>query len=116
MSIPLLDLVFPEAHVNRCQLCQVGRESMLQVREVMNAHDIIVRSHMHNYLGPRIPVPTELNIPQWRCRLQNYNDNEVVDFLQFGWPIGIEGTPTPYGTPKNHSGANWIRTRLDSIW
>ena len=36
----------------------------------------------------RLPVPSGLNIPEWRSRLSVYHDSSLCDFLEFGWPIG----------------------------
>ena len=40
------------------------------------------------YGGLRIPIVSKLNIQQWRSDLSDYHDNVIVDYLEFGWPVG----------------------------
>ena len=42
-----------------------------------------------NYLVARVPVPSTMNISEWRKLLQGYDDSVVCDFLEFGWPVGF---------------------------
>ena len=45
----------------------------------------------YNYLGARISLAhTKLNIPTWRNLLSNYPRKELVDFLEYGFPIGVD--------------------------
>ena len=36
-------------------------------------------SAVPNYMGARIPIPSALNIPEWRRLLTDYHDKEIVD-------------------------------------
>ena len=58
-------------------------------------------------MGACLPVPSALNIPLWWSRLQDYPDFEVCDFLEFGWPVGLDYS-SPLLSDKvthNHKGA-----------
>ena len=49
-----------------------------------------------NFCGARIPLKhTKLNIPRWRHHLIGYDEPELVQFLEFGFPIGLETNPPP---------------------
>ena len=43
-----------------------------------------------NYLGARIKVPTELNISNWRALCVNYEDQVLLDYLEYGFPLCVE--------------------------
>ena len=68
-------------------------------------HDIVFNSGFPNYLHERIPLHTTLNIPLWRSMLIDYSDHEIVEFLEFGWPIGYVKPDLPLTTVKNHRSA-----------
>jgi len=37
-----------------------------------------------------LPVPSGLNVPVWRAYLQTYDDVQLCDFLDYGWPVGYD--------------------------
>lgn len=55
--------------------------------------------------GARIPVSPHFNLPAWESYLTTYDDNIVVDFLKFGWPINCDTSVLPKSTLKNHGSA-----------
>ena len=59
-----------------------------------------------NRYGARIPVKTKWNLEAFEEKLQGYEDQEVVEWLRYGWPSGRLPTLDPPGkTFKNHKGA-----------
>ena len=56
-------------------------------------------------LSLRLPVPSGLNIPEWRSRLSGYHNSSLSDFLEYGWPIGYTSLATPASTHNNHGSA-----------
>ena len=44
---------------------------------------------MFNYRGARIRVPTELNINSWRSVCANFNDQLILDYLEYGLPLCV---------------------------
>ena len=70
----------------------------------------------YNFKGARIPLAhTKLNIPKWRELLANYPNDDLVDKLEFGFPIGT--TDGPYLEPamKNHSSSYMFYSWLDKF-
>ena len=65
-----------------------------------------------NYLGARVPV-SNFPINRWKERLVGYEDQELLDFLAFGWPIGYEGDGTPTLNLGNHPSANNFGPHVD---
>ena len=54
----------------------------------------------------RLPVPSKLNIPEWRSRLRHYPERDLCDFLKFGWPTGHASTLNiPASSQTNHRSA-----------
>lgn len=52
-----------------------------------------------------MPVPSGLNIPEWRARLHGYHDTKLCDFLEFGWPVGYVAVSLPTSTYRNYGSA-----------
>ena len=66
-----------------------------------------MHSKLQSASGPntftlRLPVPSSLNIPEWRTQLRKYHDQDLCDFLEFGWPVGYSA---PVSTQQIHSSA-----------
>ena len=74
---------------------------------MVELHERVFASGLPNYRGLRIPLVSKLNIPQWRSYLSDYHDNVIVDYLEFGWPVGYdyEQFGFPVSQLRNHSGA-----------
>ena len=70
----------------------------------------------YNYLGAKISLAhTSLNIPTWRELLVDYPKKEIVDFLEFGFPIGVDPDGSTEPTLKNHSSSYMYYTYLDKF-
>ena len=63
----------------------------------------VVELGLPNFIGDRIPVPSNLNIKAWSQLAVTPQQCQVMEFLTFGYPVGFEGPlPTPTG---NHDSA-----------
>ena len=40
-------------------------------------------------LGARIPLESQLNIPKWKVELKDYWDQQLLQFLEYGFPLGF---------------------------
>ena len=59
-------------------------------REVyLDAVSKITNSENPNYLGCRIAIESNFNIDLWKQKLRDYDDQHLVNLLQFGFPLGI---------------------------
>lgn len=58
-----------------------------------------------NFLGAKIPVSSNLHIQKWKEYLNNYHDKEIVEFLEYGWPIGFHSEVPPESVNDNHPSA-----------
>ena len=71
-----------------------------------NSHRIVYQTGLPNYVGARLPVPSQLDVPMWRRLLQDYDDFLVCDFLDFGWPLGYTKLELPvFDVRAAHRGA-----------
>ena len=68
--------------------------------------DIVARDGRFNFRGARIPLPSGLNIRQWRSMLRGYWDYNIVEYLEFGWPIGIDRDALLVSEGRNHPSAS----------
>ena len=67
----------------------------------------------HNFEGVHIPLSTRLNIPFFHFMLYGYEDKEITDLLEFGFPIGFVGKlDRPTTTTKNHKGVTEYPTEV----
>ena len=48
---------------------------------------------------------SRLNISYIRQKILNYSDYEVFDFLEYGWPVGYNGSSFRSSSCRNHTGA-----------
>ena len=78
-------------------------------------HRRVFASGVPNYRGLRIPLLSKLIFPWWRSYLSAYHDNIIVDYLEFGWPVGYdyEQFGFPVSQLRNHSGATNFPCDLD---
>ncbi len=86
--------------VNRTYLDQLN-----DMEFILEVHRLVVVSNLPNYRGCRIHLRMKLNIPFWREMLSDYQNEEIVDFLEFGFPLGINGIIQDNPPCKNHNGA-----------
>ena len=70
----------------------------------------------YNFCGARIPLyHTSLNIPSWKEHLSEYYRKDLVDYLEFGFPIGVDPDGQTEPTLKNHSSSYMFYTHMDKF-
>ena len=73
-------------------------------------------ANTYNFKGARIPLAhTKLNIPKWKELLEHYPKNDLVDKLEFGFPVGTSENPDLDPTLKNHSSSYMYFSWLDKF-
>lgn len=75
------------------------------MQNFVSIHNIVKKSGLYNFQGCKIPIYSKINICFLRSLLQNYSDAQVCDFLEYGWPVGHDGSPFRSSFSRNHSGA-----------
>ena len=61
-----------------------------KARYLNKIHTIVRNYGCPNYKGARIPVFSDLNIKAWRQVLCNYDIPNLVEYLEFGFPLGVD--------------------------
>ena len=68
-------------------------------------YEAVRESGMFNFAHAQIPLPQPLNIPLWEAELKDYSASYIVNFLNYGWPIGYTATQLPVPHAQNHHSA-----------
>ena len=73
-------------------------------------------ANTYNFCGARIPlVHTQLNIPKWKELFAAYPKADIIDKLEFGFPIGVEEEPSLSPALKNHSSSYLFYSWVDKF-
>ena len=97
---------FDQAHQQTCNLCKEVPDITPFLGDIVATRDCIRGSGVPNAVGCRIPVYSNLNISAWRELTSGFQDSLVVDYLEFGWPIGIDVDASVNSKwVSNHTGA-----------
>ena len=67
--------------------------------------DMVNRDGRFNHREARIPLPSGMNIKKWRTMLRGYSDSNVIEYQEFGWPIGIDRDAQFISEGENHASA-----------
>ena len=59
-----------------------------------------------NHIGARVQMPhVGLNLDRWRYHLTGYGDKEIIQFMEFGFPLGLSDLPDLDCATRNHGSA-----------
>ena len=93
--IPLTDPIMPRQ-----------REiSKIKCRDPIKLHEEVKKYELPNYLGARIPVPSQLNIHTWETMLQGYWYEQLLGCLKFGFHLGFNRKCPLKHDKENHKSA-----------
>ena len=69
-----------------------------------------------NHLGARVRLPhVKLNIERWRHHLIGYEHAELVQLLEFGFPLGLSSVPELGSCTRNHGSAYMWFSHVDKF-
>ena len=89
----------------------VSKENLINYIAI---HSKIKASGLYNFQDCRIPVFSRLNISYIRQKLLNYSDYQVCDFLEYGWPVGHNGSSFRSSSCRNHTRATDFPEQITS--
>ena len=69
------------------------------------AHKVGASFKKPNHLGARVKVDTQLNLQEWYDQLQDYWDQQLFDFLTFGFPLDFNRSSPLHWEGGNHKSA-----------
>ena len=79
----------------------------------MDIYQQVKETNLPNYMMARRPIPSELNCDAWDYMLQDYSDNQITQFLRFGWPGNYTAPKPPTSSTRNHPSAYAYMAEID---
>ena len=76
-----------------------------KIPDIIKTHRTIRDSGCPNFLKCRIPVTSNLKIENWRLYLDKYWDQQIVDLLQYSFPLDFDRQCQLVSTEVNHASA-----------
>ena len=90
--------------------------NFIALHEIVSAPGPNYPQGTYNFKGAQISLThTKLNIPAWKHHLADYHLKDLVQYLEYGFPIGVD--PDGHTEPclKNHSSSYMFYTYLDKF-
>ena len=88
-----------------------------QVQWAFEADITVAQSNCPNYQGARIKVPTDLKIDNWRALCANFEDQLILEYLEYGFPLCIDKQTLNYNTDvHNHPSATQFPSDIDAYF
>ena len=122
-------LTHPHGHSGDCEASRPPTEPLSQPPPTKTLHlsippcalsgdfevwRAIRHSGIPNFQGCRIPVASALNINLFRKLAWDYQDQQALDFLEFGFPINFDSSfPLHTSSVRNHAGAREFPAFVD---
>ena len=93
--VPLNNLVMPNdiGHIDD------------KVHDPVEQHLKVRSSGVPSFLLERILVKSQLNVTEWKKVFKNYWDQQLVQLVEFGFPLDFNRNSVLYHDEKNHSSA-----------
>ena len=113
-----VDKVLPPINVTFSKCADFPMEYFVALHKLASAPGNTYSAYTPNHIGARIPLHhTKLNIPRWRHHLVGYEGVEIIQLLEYGFPIGLSvgHTPALVSTLRNHGSSYQYFTYLDKF-
>ena len=97
---------------------EYSTEYFVALHMLVSAPTLSYASCTPNHMGARIPLQhTNLNIPRWRYHLTGYEQADIIQYLEFGFPVGLRenSASTLVPTLRNHGSSYQYYTYLDKF-
>ena len=95
----------------------ISDATMFTTEYYTQLHFEVSKFNTYNHLGARIPLShTKINIDKFRNLLDsNYDDRVILQYLEFGFPLGLKDDFTLQPVLRNHSSAYEFYTHIDKF-
>ena len=114
----------PQEHAPDAPPCpHIAPSRPRHLPEYLCIYDAVHSAGLPNFLGAQISLQHNLHIKAWLRYAPFYNDQELPDYLEYGFPLGymLGNMPTP--SQSNHQSArcypshvdHYITTELDAF-
>ena len=72
---------------------------------VFQIHALIRAIGKYNYMGSRIPVKSQLNMAAWKAELKEYQDQQLLQLIEFRFPLDFNSQCPLNFEGENHASA-----------
>ena len=111
-----VDKVLPSAVVPMEQNNEYIPDYFVNLHHRVNTPTMSYPLGTPNYLGARIPlVHTRLNIQKWREHLVGYDQADIVQFLEYGFPLGLSTDAVLSSSLQNHGSSYQFYDFIDEF-
>ena len=77
-------------HKSSCKVCEASESlSLADAQKLLEIHKKVQDSGKYNFQHCRIRVNEKINVDYMRILLRDYQDLQVCDLLEFGFPLGF---------------------------
>ena len=83
-------------------------------RSVFNIRALVRATGVPNYMQARIPVSSQLNVDVWKNALNNYWDQQLLQLIEFGFPLDFNRNCVLNHEEGNHSSATEFPSDIDA--
>ena len=83
----------------------LDNNSVFTSAHLLDIYDRVAACGQYNYLGARLPVPSGLNLDNWKQYLTEEDDPMLLQFLTYGWPVSATNPVELISTAHNHPSA-----------
>ena len=73
------------------------------ISDILTLHRAVREPNCPNYMGIWIPMASKLKIENWKYYLADYWDKQLVDLLEFGFPLDFDRSFELQSTEENHA-------------
>ena len=96
--------------------CSFVENKQFPMSYFVELHNVVKSYGVHNYRGARIPLPhNNINVDSFRSYLTKYRypHLHILQFVQFGFPLGLWTDAFLEPSDKNHSSSYSYHTYVD---
>ena len=108
-----MDKPFGVIPLSSLQIYTGARTNNQKLTDPLLVHRLVRASGCPNFMGLQIPIHSNLDIPAWRSHLKNYWDQQLVDLLEFGFPVDFDRTSDLVSSEINHALASKFSDHVD---
>ena len=73
-----------------------------QIPDIITAHKFGTQTGIPNFLGARIPIASQLNPLTWHSYLAQFWDKQLLDLIEYGFPLNFHRDRILHSTETNH--------------
>ena len=80
----------------------------------IDVHKKVRQTGLPNFMSARIPVESQLNIDKWKEALVDYWDQQLIQLLEYGFPLDFNRTCKLRHEGVNHNSANQFPSDIEA--